>query len=425
MKKYLLLFFLLFTFLTPLWGQQTVRALFLGNSYTNFNTLPAIVASLANANGDTLIHDWNVPGGYTLEGHSTNGTSLGKIAQGSWDFLVMQEQSQRPSFPPLQVQQDVYPFAEVLVDSFRSANSCAQPVFFMTWGRKNGDQQNCQFYPPLCTYEGMQGRLRSSYMEMADLNDGWVAPVGSAWWRSRILDPNLDLYTGDGSHPSYPGSYLAACVFYATLFQKSPEGLPFYGNLDSTTATYFQTIAATVVFDSLSQWDYTLAPAANFTWQSQADTVFFTNASGNYTSAQWDFGDGSPVSTDPNPVHVYPASGTYPATLIVDDGCQADTLMDTVEVVLLSREWRQFPPPQFFPQPALRGTLFLTVENLQGNDLELELVDTEGRSVWEKKWEGNAPETKVFMDCRDLPSGLYIARLQVGDRRFTRKIVLW
>jgi len=33
------------------------------------------------------------------------------------------------------------------------------------------------------------------------------------------------LYVADKSHPNSAGSYLAACVFYATIFGKSPEGL--------------------------------------------------------------------------------------------------------------------------------------------------------------------------------------------------------
>ena len=50
----------------------------------------------------------------------------------------------------------------------------------MTWGRKNGDASNCSAYPPICTYEGMQQRLRESYMEMASANQGRVSPVGMA-----------------------------------------------------------------------------------------------------------------------------------------------------------------------------------------------------------------------------------------------------
>ena len=66
-------------------------------------------------------------------------------------------------------------------------------------------------------------------------------------------------------------------------------------------------------------------PVANFS--STAPTCstlevkfydFSTNAPANW---QWDFGDGSPISHEQNPVHVYVASGTYTVTLISSNGC--------------------------------------------------------------------------------------------------------
>ena len=136
--------------------------LWLGNSYTGTNNLPGTFRQLSLAAGDSVDHDSYTPGGYTFEGHSTNATTLNKIAEEPWDFVVLQEQSQRPSFPPAQVANEVYPYAEILVDSIRSNHECTEPLFYMTWGRRAGDQQNCQFYPPLCTYAGMQQRLRES-----------------------------------------------------------------------------------------------------------------------------------------------------------------------------------------------------------------------------------------------------------------------
>ncbi|MEY3445033.1 MAG: hypothetical protein RLZZ519_3314, partial [Bacteroidota bacterium] len=55
-------------------AQTSYQALFLGNSYTGVNDLPSIVQSLTLAGGDTLYKDVNAPGGYTFQGHSTNGT---------------------------------------------------------------------------------------------------------------------------------------------------------------------------------------------------------------------------------------------------------------------------------------------------------------------------------------------------------------
>ena len=40
------------------------------------------------------------------------------------------------------------------------------------------------------------------------------------------MDPGFELYHRDGRHASPVGSYLTACVFYAVVFNTSPEGLP-------------------------------------------------------------------------------------------------------------------------------------------------------------------------------------------------------
>lgn len=327
-----LLFF--FIGMTTVLGQTTKRAFFIGNSYTYFNSMPAIVNSLANANGDTLIHASSTPGGAQLVQHVTNNNTLNGIRQGNWDFVIIQEQSQKPSFSPTQVANDVLPYATQLNDSILANNPCAETVFFMTWGRKNGDQNNCQFYPPVCTYEGMQDRLRSSYLLMANQNQGICSPVGAAWKLVRDSFPMIELYTPDESHPSYAGSYLAACTFYASLFRKSPVGLNFYGNLSAADAQALQSIAAMVVLDSLPNWSIgAYDVTADFVATTQLDSVFFNNTSNFGSSYQWDFGDGSPLSTASNPLHIYTTTGNYPVTLIASDSCgNSDTTVQSISI---------------------------------------------------------------------------------------------
>ena len=57
-------------------SQKVVHALFIGNSYTGVNNLPQTVADLATSMGDSLIFDAYTPGGYTLQMHSTDATTL-------------------------------------------------------------------------------------------------------------------------------------------------------------------------------------------------------------------------------------------------------------------------------------------------------------------------------------------------------------
>merc|ERR1711915_776381 len=154
--------------------------LFLGNSYTYFNDLPGMVRSLAAAAGVSASVTSKAPGGQTLGGHVSS--SLGTITGGDWDVVVMQDQSQRPSFPHGYVYSYIIPEAKTIVDAIRSKNQCTLPVFFLTWGKRDGDSQNCNNGNYFCSFEGIQDRLTESYSTFAYLNQpAKVAPAGEAW----------------------------------------------------------------------------------------------------------------------------------------------------------------------------------------------------------------------------------------------------
>ncbi|GEP96866.1 PKD domain-containing protein [Chitinophaga cymbidii] len=61
-----------------------------------------------------------------------------------------------------------------------------------------------------------------------------------------------------------------------------------------------------------------IIPQINFSYaEDPADPlkITFTNKSVNGISFTWDFGDGSPVSTEESPTHLYPANGRYNVVL--------------------------------------------------------------------------------------------------------------
>lgn len=312
---------------------KTVKVLFIGNSYLNTNNIPGMVNLMCIANGDTLIYDEHTPGGYTLELHSTNATTLAKIKSQQWDIVVLQEQSQKPAFSPGQVATDVYPYAKTLDSLIRDNNSCSQTMFYMTWGRKNGDASNCASYPPICTYEGMQASLRTSYTQMAQDNNALVAPVGAAWKAMRDSLPSMDLYNGDGSHPNVHGSYLATCVFYASIFHKTPYGTTYISSLSGADAERIQYFAEKVTLDSLDKWqqhgDYAYADFSHSI--TNANTRAFQNSSLNATTYNWDFGDMN-TSAMPSPSHTYAQNGIYNVTLTASNSCNSEQRKDTVNI---------------------------------------------------------------------------------------------
>lgn len=69
----------------------SARVLFIGNSLTYTNDLPAMVAELGRANGITVSTSSVALGGTALVDHLTMGPAVGEIARGGWSAVVMQQ----------------------------------------------------------------------------------------------------------------------------------------------------------------------------------------------------------------------------------------------------------------------------------------------------------------------------------------------
>lgn len=384
-------------------AQGALRVLFLGNSYTSVNNLPQLFASVAASAGDAVLVDSNTPGGYTLQGHSTNGVSQQKIkAGGPWDFVVLQEQSQLPSFPPTQVASSVYPFARALVDSVAAFHPCAEVVFYQTWGRKYGDAGNCAVWPPVCTYAGMDSLLALRYRTMADSNRAWISPVGAVWRHLRRTQPNLELYDADGSHPSLLGSYAAAACFYTTLFGKSPLGIKIDAGLNPAAAASVRQAVETVVYDSLLHWNVgRWQPEASFGFAVNGASVQFSQQSVDALSYEWDFGDGT-TSTAVSPTHTYTANGSYSVVLKALGCSSEDTAVRTVAATGIGMGEQRPESAGVWPNPG-SGRLHWKPE-----PGDVEVWDFWGRRVG--VWPGldGSVSTEVW------PSGLYWVRTPNG-----------
>lgn len=403
---------------------QSFEVLFIGNSYTYTNNLPEMLRELALSNGDTLIYDSYTPGGYTFELHSSDPNTIAKIKERKWDFVILQEQSQRPSFPPSQVAVEVYPYA-ILLDSMINANhKCTETVFFMTWGRKYGDQLNCPFYPPVCTFAGMQQRLRESYLEMGNILSATVAPAGIAWKYSMEADSNVNLYLNDNSHPSIAGSYLTACVFYSVLFQKNPLGSTYISTLNPTTASFLQNIAASTVMDSLSTWNINVnMPKADFYVSVNNNKVDFTNTSYKANQYNWDFGDGT-SDTVSDPVHTYMNTGNYLISLKASSDCASDIKFDTVEIVTTTLdEFYDINSIDIYPNPA-GDLIYLKFIQNSSREFEISIIDLLGKILFEEVIKDIDKGETYKIDTGKFPTGIYYMLLNSHNNNHSEMIII-
>jgi hypothetical protein len=204
---------------------KPIRILFIGNSYTYVNDLPKMIAELANAGKQRpLEHDRETPGGCSLEKHWKDEKALKKIQAGPWDYVVLQEHSMRP----LTDRQLMFEYGGKLDAEIRKRN--AKTLLYQTWARQDTPEK--------------QPELSKAYLDLGKELKADVVPAGMAWERALKEDPKLVLHNPDKSHPSRAGTYLTACVFYAVLYGKSPEGLPgAIGGLSDEDARKLQVIA--------------------------------------------------------------------------------------------------------------------------------------------------------------------------------------
>jgi len=295
------------------------------------NNMPLMLQTMADSLGDTLIYAASDPGGFDFEEHSTYAPTIAAIFSQKWDVVVLQDQSEEPAFPPSQVDTQVYPYARRLDSMIHVNDSCTQTMFLMTWGHADGDPANCPFYPVICTYDGMQERLRESYLQMATDNHAVVAPVGVAWKQVRDSFPSLWLYQSDSTHPLVTGSYLEAGLLYASIFHKKTLNCTYTDGLTDSIAAILQHFADKTVFDSLSQWqEYGHYPYAGFTYTITGSSVAFSDTSSVPAHYNWSFGDGA-NDTGINVDHTY-SNGNYLVTHTATTNCFTEVIKDSINI---------------------------------------------------------------------------------------------
>lgn len=221
LPKFCLVAFVLLAAFAPVTAQQPLRArrvLFIGNSYTYYNNLPQMLAGLAKAAqpAQALEAEMVTVGGATLKRMWEQGEALAAIKRGGWAFVVLQEQSTLgvttmvDGKPQIADPKTFHEYARLFDAEIKKAG--AQTVFYLTWARQNAPETQTQ--------------LTAAYTAIAKELHTTLVPVGPAWATALKRQPQLALHIADKSHPTAMGTYLAACVFYATLTGRSPVGLP-------------------------------------------------------------------------------------------------------------------------------------------------------------------------------------------------------
>jgi hypothetical protein len=221
--------------------------LFVGNSFTFFNDgVETHVQALAGSEDPTraIEVDSAAFGGATLATHyqmeHLASGARKRIASGEFDTVVLQ--GDIPEIPD----RTIDPFLEhARLLHQEVADAGGDTVFFMTWPYER------------LGWVGLD-EIEAAHRQIQAETGAAVAPVGGAMSKALAERPDLAMLGPDAEHESLAGTYLAATTIYATLFDQSPEGLPYHPeNLTEEDASFLQRIA----WETVQEWQADLQVA--------------------------------------------------------------------------------------------------------------------------------------------------------------------
>jgi len=183
---------------------RPLRILFVGNSQTSTNDLPAFVSEIARVTrGPRIEYRTFAPSATTLQGNWYAGSGALALLNEKWDAVVVQ---QGPSVLPGS-RARLCQYAKLFSDEARING--ARPYLLMVWPRRGGSVTD----------------VLDSYAAAGAAAHAAVLPAGIAWAAATRRSPGLELYRSDGVHPNRTGTYLAALVVYAGI-RRAPVVAP-------------------------------------------------------------------------------------------------------------------------------------------------------------------------------------------------------
>lgn len=201
------------------------KVLFIGNSMTYFNGgvdwhLNMMVEKSGLKPG-FVASSYTVPLA-SLEQLWKEGVAQRKITENNFDIVILQESNRKLDSDSFK--RSVRLFSEII----RKAK--AEPILYMPW----------EVHTPPGAPD--QASIEKMHEEIATELNIRVVPVGLAFLALQKEMPDVRLIEIDG-HPSMYGTYLAACVMYAALFNEKPFAQSHLTKMPTKLNQMFQRIA--------------------------------------------------------------------------------------------------------------------------------------------------------------------------------------
>jgi len=220
--------------------ENPMRVLFVGNSYFYYgdsvhNHVRRMADAAAPGTLDKLQYKSATIGGANLAHHNIEYlTEPGRIGvKEPFELVILADGSAQP------------------LTADRRAASLAKIQEFSEVIRKRGGQvalyMTQSYVPPHKEAKPENARLTEAhYVQSGNKVNALVIPVGLAFEEAYKRRPEMKLHKDyDGSHPELAGTYLAACVVYATVYAKPCSGnsYDYYGKIKKEDAAFLQRVA--------------------------------------------------------------------------------------------------------------------------------------------------------------------------------------
>ncbi len=201
--------------------------LFIGNSHTYYNQGVSTHLSKFRAN-DNLefepLFEEAAHGGYSLQDHLGDPSTIAKIKERAWDVLVLQENTS--------VAAETLPSttAAMIAISDMVAQHDTKVFLYMTWPYKD--------------FPEMLSGIKNTYETGATATKGTLVTIGEEWLAVHTNNEvSVNLYDDDGIHPSLQGTFFASAKFYRAIYGKSPSDNLYQAGLGAEVANYLKTKA--------------------------------------------------------------------------------------------------------------------------------------------------------------------------------------
>ena len=210
---------------------DTMRILFLGNSLMFYNDMPETFRKMANAAGKNVYIQTILDGGSTIAKYADPAHELGvsarkMISLGNWDYIVIQPSRRATPWENTVLEREIEAAKTIkgLADGIG-----AKIIIYSVWGNNNGKATAYKAVGASGT-ESLSTKLisRPAHAKFMyefgnrvaeELGEGITTVYAGLSFENCIaLNPDINLYHTDYTHPSPEGSYLAAASFYATIF---------------------------------------------------------------------------------------------------------------------------------------------------------------------------------------------------------------